>query len=243
MGQSDWTVIAGAAATTSINNGVTAGTIKPTGSGLHTYGFNSLDATDGVSAQWAAQTDFNPIATRGASVRGAIRRGPSTVSTGSAPFFFTSLQTDSISDEAYILGLSDGDPYSIVLRKGTLATGVVDGAVAPTTAPDHILMKSAQTYTGNDWLHLRMDVLDQSGDIVIHVFENDLEVQGVDVPVWTVVPGMEGPGAPAVAGFVDDGVAATGTAVLQGGYLGYGIRSQAAGARAYFDYISCSRQL
>jgi len=243
MAQADWSALSDNAAATVLDNGVTSGTDKPAGGGTHVYGFRSLEATDSVVGYFTGQAGFVPT-TKGGSIRGAIKRGPSSGPTGFAPFFFIGLQGTSIGDVAYILGLSDADPYHIVLRKGTLDTGVADGPVDP-DGSDNVLMRSTEAFSDAEWLHLRMDMIVQgTGDVVLQIFQNDLDANDVAAPSWVVVPGMEGPQAPSIDGFVDDSLGInTGSVPLTAGRMGYGMRSQVVGATSFVDHLQCARQL
>ena len=246
MAQADWSPLTDNLSSTLVDNGVTAGTAKPTGGGTHVYGFNALAADDGVVGYFAGQAGFIPTA-KGGTMRAAIRRGPASGPTGFAPFLFMGLQSDAAASAAYILGLSDADPYHIVLRKGTLITGVPDGAVEP-AGGNNVLMRSTQAFATDAWLQLRLDMIVQgTGDVLLQVFQNDIDAAGsgsVNAPNWVVVPGMEGPQAPTLEGFVDDALAInTGSAPYTAGRVGYGMRSQAVGGRGFFDHIEVARQL
>lgn len=239
MAQADWQGLVDNASSAEIDHGVTAGSSKPYGGGVHCYAYKALVAAVHVSALHAGQVNYNPMA-QGCSIRGAIRRA---AGTGFSPFLFCGLQGTSKTNAGYMLGLSDANPYRIVLRKGILTDGLPDGGAVPDAAPN-ILMRSTKSYADNPWIHLRMDAIVQgTGDVLIQVFENDL-VNPVSSPVWVEIPGMEGPQAPAIAGFVDDALGInTSSLPFTAGRAGFGLRSASTGARAFFDHIEVARQL
>ena len=244
MAQADRTALSDNTSSTDLDNGVTAGTSKPLGGDLHVYGFNSRNSSDNLVAYFAGQAGFVPT-TKGGSIRAAIRRGPASGNTGFAPFMYVGLQGTSKSSAAYILGLSDADPFHISLRKGTLATGVPDGGVNPDEA-NNILLRSTASFTSDDaWMHLRLDMIVQgTGDVLLQVFQNDLSVNSVQSPNWIDIPGMEGDQSPLIKGFVDDALQVnTGSAPFTAGRIGFGFRSFSVGARSYFDHIQVARQL
>lgn len=243
MAQADWTELSGGLNSSQVKHGVSLGSSKPSGGGNFTYGFSSQEVTDGVVALTNNQVNFAPMAA-GGSIRGAIKRGPSAGKSGFAPFFFIGLQGTSVTDLAYILGLSDGDPNHIELRKGALSAGLPDAGAQPAVSPN-ILMRSTDAFEADVWHHLRLDMLVQgTGDVVLKVFRNDLDAHSVVSPVWELVPGMEGPNYPTFEGFVDDSLGViTGTAPFASGRAGYGMQSKDVGRRGFFDQIQVLRTL
>ena len=245
MSQADWNGLSDNLATTVVDHGITSGVDKPSGGGEHVYGFNALAATEGVVGLYATQLNFNPT-TKGGSVRGAIRRGPSPSGSGFSPFMFMALQGTASTNLAYMLGLSNEDPFRIVLRKGALTGGIPSGAPDP-DGQNNILMRSGQSFALSDapWLHLRLDMIVQgSGDVLLQVFQNDLALNPVSTPDWQVVPGMEGPQSPSIEGFVDDSLGInTGSLPLTAGRIGFGQKSAITSARSFFDHMQVLRQL
>lgn len=241
MGSADWTFLDNSLDAASVARDVTASPAGPPGGGAFIYGFNSFVETEGAVALTldAAQNPNHSPAAKGASVRGAIKRGLSSLKTGFSPFFYASLQGSappSVTDEAYIIGLEDSDPYRIVVRKGSLIGGV------PAATALNSLLRSTATYTipsdeDEGWHHVRMDVIvEGTGDVIIQCFENDLDSNDVDNPVWAPIPGCEQ--------FIDDALGVnSGSLPFDAGYMGYGFASKAVGRRGYFDYLEMLRQV
>lgn len=242
MAQSDWTVLTGSLAAGSVARGVTSGVVKPAGGGSYVYGFNSLAIVDGAVGLHNNQASFAPMAS-GGSVRGAIKRAPGGGKTGFAPFLFIGLQGPAVTDLGYLLGLGDGDPNHIVLRKGSISTGLPDQAPVPATSPN-ILMRSTESFEEDVWHHLRLDMIVQgTGDVLLQVFANDLAAHDVTSPVWELVAGMEGPQYPSIEGFVDDALGVnTGSAPYTSGRAGMAFRVEDVTRRAFFDHLEVARQ-
>jgi hypothetical protein len=241
MATGDWAFLTSVLGGATVDRGVTVGIPRPNGGGTSVYGFNSLSNTAGVVALNNTQSGFAP-AVSGGSIRGAIQRGVSAGPENFAPFLFICLAGQDVADTAYMLGLGDDDPHHIVLRKGALVGGLPD--LAPDPDGNTILMRSTATYTPGTWLHLRLDAIAQgSGDVVLQVFQNDLGANTVSSPVWTVVPGMEGPQYPTITGFVDDGLGInTGSAPLIGGRSGFGFQTSDVQRRGFIDHVVVGRQ-
>lgn len=247
MAESDWTIMNDGLDVASVARGVTSGLVKPASAIANTfiYGFNSLAAVTGCVGLFANQVSFAPMA-EGGSIRAAIKRLPSGGPTGFSPFIFLGAQGPSVNDSGYLLGLSDGSPSRIVLKKGTIATGVPDAAPDPTS--NGILMRSTGEVEEDEWRHLRLDmIVNTNGDVLLQVFENDLASQGIgDPPVWAQIPGMEGPlaaDAAPIDGFIDDALSiATGSAPFTSGRGGIGFACSDVTRRAAFDHIEVIRQ-
>lgn len=244
MAQDDWSFLGGGLSSSDVDNGVTAGVGVPNGGGVNVYGFHSLAIVSGVVALTNNQADFAPMAMGGrisaAFKRGNLSGGP----TGFAPFLFIGLQGTDVTDEAYILGLSNAEPYHIELRKGSLALGLPDAAVAPTGA-NGILMRSTSVFNIGKWHHLMIDVIREgTDDVVIQCFSNDLDAHPVTSPVWTTIPGMEGPLSPTINGFVDDSLGVnTGSPAYTSGRAGFGFHVTENARQAFFDHIVVARQI
>lgn len=234
MAEADWTPLNDGIATASLKRNVTPDELAP-GGGLFSFGFNSLDLTVGASGLFVNLTNFAPM-TKGGRITGAIQRGISGGPLGFAPFFFIGLQGPSVNDAGYLLGVADEDPGHIVLKKGTIVTGLPD--LAPAPPANGILRRSTKTVELGEWLHLRLDmVVNLTGDVVLKVFENDLDVNPLgSPPVWTAIAGMDD--------FIDDNLqVATGTPPLTSGRAGKAFFTQDVTRRGFFDHVTLERQL
>lgn len=243
MAQADWAFLTSGLSALEVDHGVTAGTEKPNGGGSFVYGFNSLEIISGAVALTNTQANFAPMS-KGGSIRGAVKRGISGGPTGFSPFLFIGLQGSAVSSAGYMLGLSDGDPYHIELRKGALNVGLPDEGADP-DAGNHVLMRSVAAFDPDTWHHLRLDmILQGTGDVLLQCFQNDLGAHAVGSPTWAVIPGMEGPQTPDINGFIDDSLGVnTGSAPFTSGKAGFGIHVADVARRAYFDQLEVIRQL
>ena len=244
MAQADWTELTNSAGSTIISRGVTAGVPRPPGGGSFLYGFNSLLVEPGTVGLFANQANFAPTpANKGGSVSGAIKKGVSGGNTGFAPLFFIGLQGPDVSDQGYVLGLGNGDPYHIVLAKMALSSMLED--LAPDPTQNGVLLRSTASYAVDTWHHIRLDMIVQgSDDVLLQCFQNDLDTNDVTSPTWVTIPGMEGPQSPAITGFVDDSLSVnTGSAPFTSGRIGFGMRSEDVTRRGFFDYLVVERQL
>jgi hypothetical protein len=168
MGLADWTFLNDGLDKVAVNRGATAGITPPPGGENFVYAFNSTALVNGGTGLFCNLDDFAPMS-KGGSIRGCVQRGPSGGATGFSPFLFLGCQGDSVNDRAYMLGLSDEDPYRIVLRKGTISVGIPDSEV------EGVLLASGQSFNQAVWLHIRLDmIVNMNGDVVLRVFSNDL---------------------------------------------------------------------
>ncbi len=233
MAEIDWTLLNDGLDAAAVDLGVTTGVARPPGGGSFVYGFNSLTVANGAVALFANQANFAPMS-KGGSVRGAIQRGVSGGPLNFAPFLFIGQQGPSVNDLGYLLGLGDGDPHHIVLRKGALSAGLPD--VAPGT--QGVLRRSTASAMPATWLHLRLDmVVNQNGDVLLQVFQNDLAAHPLgSAPSWQSVPGM--------AEFVDDALGInSGSQPFTSGRAGFGFFTKDVTRRGFFDHVEVYRQL
>ena len=233
MGEMNWTYLNDGLDAAAVDRGVTTGIARPPGGGNFVFGMNSLSTAQGVVGLFANQPNFAPMA-KGGSIRGAIQRGVSGGPLNFAPFFFIGLQGPSVNDQGYLLGLGDGDPHHIVLRKGALAMGLPD--IAPGT--QGVLRRSTGTFSPGTWLHLRLDmVVNQNGDVLLQTFQSDLVAHPLGTaPAWNPVAGMEQ--------FIDDALAInSGTQPFTSGRAGFGFFTKDVTRRAFVDHVECLRQL
>ena len=231
MASTDWTFLNDGLDIATVDRGVTAGVARPPGGGSFLYAFNSLAAVEGCVALFANLVDFAPMA-KGGSIRGVVQRGPGGGPTGFSPFLYLCCQGNSVNDTAYLLGLSDDDPHRVVLRKGTVTTGLPD---ADGTG---VLLKSSESFAQATWLHLRLDVIvNANGDVVLKVFRNDLDAHALGTPHdWQPVPGM--------AEFIDDHLGInSGSQPLTSGRGGFGFSVRDVTRRGFFDHLELYRQV
>lgn len=237
MAEADWTFLSDDPGPSSIDRGVTTGITPPSSGGSFVFGFNSLVNQDLVTAMYVNGTNFAPTpANKGGMVRAAIKRGLSGGPTRFAPFLMAGLQGTSSSDAAYILGLADGNPSHIVLRKGSVFGGVPDEE-PNAQGSSGILARSVATFDHDTWLHLRLDwIVNLNGDVLLKVFRSDLGVNSVSSPVWVPEPGL--------TLFVDDALQVnSGSPAFTSGRMGIGFKTSDISRRGYFDYIEIGRQV
>ncbi len=233
MAETDWTLLNDGLDAAAVDRGVTTGIDRPSGGGSFVFGFNSLSTAQGVVGLFTNQTNFAPMA-KGGSVRGVLQRGPSGSPLNFAPFLFVGQQGPSVNDLGYLLGLGDGDPHHVVLRKGALSGGLPD--VAPGT--QGVLRRSTATAMAATWLHLRLDmVVNQNGDVLLQVFQNDLVAHPLNsAPSWQAVAGMDE--------FIDDALGInSGSQPFTSGRAGFGFFTKDVTRRGFFDHVEVYRQL
>lgn len=234
MAESDWTVCSSSISSASLDRGVTTGLVRPNGGGSFVYGFNSLAVVAGATALFCNQTNFAPTpSNKGGSVRGAVKRALSGGQIGFSPFLFIGLQGPDISDQGYLLGLSDAEPHSIIMRKGPISAGIPDSPIGT----NGVLGKSSETFEPDTWLHLRIDmIVNLTGDVILKAFRSDLVANLVTSPIWLPIPGL--------TDFVDDTLGInSGSAPFTSGRFGFGMQVADAARRSVFDQIEVSRQV
>lgn len=219
-----------------VARGVTAGFTPPNGGGNFVLGFNSrVDGVKTVGLFYNA-TNFAPLRddlgnATGGSVRACLKRSRQSLNPiGFSVGLFVNLVNTTSSDKAYILGLSDGDPSTIMLAKMSLGSGL-------DPASTNMIMISSETFLWDVWLQLRLDaIVNPNGDVVLKCFRNDLVVNPCTAPVWAAIPGMPD--------FIDDALGiATSSEPLGGGYGGFYFTSAKAGLRAFVDQFEMYRQM
>lgn len=229
MASANWLEPAGALGNSVVRRGVTKAATPPAGGGSFVFGFNLVaDDQPGVAALRNAAIDFNPMS-KGGSIMAAMMRAPSFVDGGFAPFVFLGLETDDVSSRAYLLGLGDGTPSHIILRKGILSEGLPD--VAP--GGSGVLRRSSGTIAVGAWTYLRLDgQLQGNGDMLLTVRICDFSSTPIGTPpVWTAIPGM--------AAVTDLAVDA-----LVGGFAGFAFRAESDQRKAaFFDQVELYRQV
>lgn len=235
MASADWTELSDALATASLRRNVTPGITPPNGGGSFVYGFNSLDVSEGAAGLFCNGASFAPMAS-GGQITGCLQRGAGGGPQGFAPMLFLGLQGVSVNDEGYLLGLSDGDPGRIMLKKGVLSAGLEDLEPDPTN--NGVLRRSTRTVAIGEWVHLRLDmIVNATGDVVLKVYENDLAANPLSgAASWAAVAGMDD--------FIDDNLqVATGSAPFTSGRGGFGFQTADVTRRGYVDHLTLERQL
>ena len=233
MSESDWTFLSDDPGKPAVDRGATNGEARPNGGGNFVFGFNSLVNAVSAVGLYTNQSGFAPTpALKGGSMRLAIKRGVSGGPTAFSGFIFSQLGGTAALDNAYMLGLSDNDPYTIVLAKDKITNGTPD--VAPNSKTQGgfgVLARSLATFAQDVWLHLRLDtIVNQNGDVLLQVFRNDLLANPVTAPVWVAEPGLES--------FVDDQLGVnTGSQPLTSGRMGFGFESADINRRIFIDHI------
>jgi len=250
----DWTVMDGSLDGTNwvgtiVKRGVTSGISGPPGSTHFVFGFNSTQITDGAVAISCSIANFGPIEPRpvhsgsgggGGSIRGCVKRGQSAGKTGFSPFLFIGANLNDVQATTYMLGLEDADPNRIVLVKGQIQHGV-PSVDAPGTQT--VLRCSQNVYDWDKWHHLRLDmIVNDNGDVVLYAYENDLDTNNCNAPVWTPIEFNDGLEYPDGV-YVDDSLGVmTESDPLLSGYLGFGFEVSNSARRGYFDHMEVMRQ-
>jgi hypothetical protein len=194
-----------------------------------------------VSMLFTNQASFVPMA-KGGRVQGALKRHPSGGPTGWVPFLFLCLQGPDIAGTAYMLGLSDASPAKIILRKGALDEGFPAETVDP--AVNGVLALGTTSITEGDYVHLRMDVVvNLNDDVIINVFESDLDTNPVTAPVFAAIAGMDDLDPGSGRAFFDDALGVnSGSQPLTEGRGGFGFRVEDTARRSFFDHVEVGRQ-
>lgn len=240
MGLQDWGDLGSSLSTASLRRGATAAFGGASGS--FAYGYNSLDGTvTGAHGKFVDLTNYNPVGDGpavtdgGTSMRGAVKRISSPSATGFTPLLFACAQggaSPSVNDDAYLLGLSDADPYEIMLAKGPIVSGLV--------ASDenlYVLGTSSEQYAISDdlWHHLRLDAIVQpNGDVLLKVFKNEGDVLA---PTWEAIGGISADGV------IDDVLGyESGSVPLWGGCAGWAFCvAEGLNRRGAFDVLQLGK--
>jgi hypothetical protein len=231
MGLVDWAFLNNGLDSAAVSRGVTAGVAPPPGGGNFVYAFNSTALVKGAVGLFCSLGNFAPLA-QGGSIRGCIQRGPGGGPTGFSPFFFLGCQGDSVNDTAYMFGLSDEDPFRIVLRKGAVSVGI------PDSDGEGVLLASGQSFRQAAWLHIRLDMIsNKNGDVVLRCFSNDLQSHPLGRPPdWTPIQSMEL--------YVDDATGIhSGSPPLTSGRGGFAFAVSDVTRRGFFDHLEMARQV
>lgn len=232
MASSNLTLCTGVLSSSDCARGVTTGTTKPNGGGNFVYAMNSRTAAAGTVALFANQASFAPMAS-GADVSCAMVRLAGGGTSGWSCYLFAALSGPDVDDVCYLLGLSDGDPCHVELRKGALGGGLPDETPLGANV---VLRRSTLTVPIAEWVHLRLEAVTQPfGDVILNCYQSDLGANAVSAPSWAAIPGMDA--------FTDDALGiATGSLPYTSGRAGFGMRTDDVTRRAAFDYLKVGRQ-
>lgn len=225
MAENDWTFMTGSLSTALVARGTVQAFTPPAGGGSNVFAFHSLTTDVGAVAKYVNGSGFIPMP-KGGSVRTALRR--KTAMSDASPFLFMSLQGTAVTYQGYLLGLAhDEEPARLVLVKGTLSAGLPFAQA---------IANSAVYYEGDEWLHMRLDVIRQPDDnVLINVYENDLGAHDVDVPDWQLVSGL--------GGIADDAAGISFGSPYLGGYGGVAYYTGNQGRFGLVDHVQVSAQI
>lgn len=235
MAEADWTECDDSLDAGTVARGVTAGFAVPNGGGSFVFGFNSTNTDIGAVGYFVNLASFAPMA-KGASIRAAMKRAASGGTAGWSIGIFAGASGPSVNDEGYVLGLSEGAPSHIVLRKGAMVNGLSDDVPVPAT--NGVLRRSTESVAIDAYVHLRLDmIVNDNGDVRLQVFKNDLAAHALGTaPTWVAIPGM--------AEFVDDALGVnSGSVPYTSGRGGFVFRSSDVTRRAAVDHVEVLRQL
>jgi len=250
MSRSDWAIMTGSTdgtgwgGTTILRNATFGNPNPPPGGGNALFAFNSVEPIVGSVGVYTAVSGFNPLP-KGGQITGVVQRGTSGGNTGFSVALVLGASGSNVGDKAYLLGLEDQTPGRIVLAKGPVSGGIPNNNNQPATK---ILRTSQRTVAQNEYVHLRMDMIVQdSGDVVIKCYENDLNAHPLDNPgswVWVPIPFDDGfSGEFGDGEFIDDVVGVnSGSVPLTSGFAGFGFECSETARRAYVDHISIVAQ-
>jgi hypothetical protein len=241
MAEADWTEQVNVLNSSSVKRGVTAGETPPNGGGSFTFGMASKVNTAGGVGLYTNLSNFSPMA-KGGVVTCALKKKGGGGDDAHAPYVFIGAQGTDINDNAYMLGLSEDDPPHLILRKGSQVLGLPDDPVGSSG----VLAKSTGTYDADTWYHFKLEmVVNDSGDVVLNVYENDLTANAVTAPSWAAVAGMKDtPGGITATAFIDDALGVnSGSLPYTSGRVGYGSHFSDISRASYFDHLTVERQL
>lgn len=236
MSSADWSVLSGSLSSPDIAKGVTSGPVKPNGGGTFVYGINTLTNTPGAVGLYASpqapNTNFNPLV-KGGVISMAVQRGLGGGLTDWSTFLFIGLNGTAVTNTAYLLGLSDGDPCHIELRKGVLATGLPDEAPG---GANGILRRSTSVVPVGEWVHLKLEmVYNTNGDVILNCYQSDLDAHAVSTPTWVAIAGMDP--------FTDDALGInSGSLPYTSGRVGFGGQFADITRVALFDHAIVEKQ-
>jgi len=246
MAKADWTNMANSTSDVILKRNVTTSVTTYDG-GSYCFIVNPTTSDILMFGNHAEKTNFTPCA-YGALVDGGIKR-IGDFATGATPFYFCCADASDIENgSGYMIGLSGGRPYKIVVAKGRFKNGILTRADVSahtsggsTTIIDEtdnyyeILMESADDFgaEGDEWEIMKLDVVVNSGVDVVITAQKGTYAAGYTWADYVLDYGSN-PYVDSVAGAL--------FAPYQSGYVGYGVVTNQAGSRVVFDAIEIIRQ-
>jgi hypothetical protein len=237
MSESNFTALSGALTSPSVYYAVTHGIAPPNGATSGVRIFRSTVNTLGVAGEYYNESGFNPTsANTGLLIEFAFKKAVPASGDKFCPMAWVLGQSNAVTGQAYILGLTDSGTPKLALRKGQLSGGL------PSTAAigeQGILALSEATFALDEWIHVQFQaVVNAGGDTVIQVKTNNLADNPVDAPVWEYPSGMLDEELAFDATFVDDAAGvASGSPCFTAGRVGIGMWTNESSRVAAFDYI------
>ncbi len=231
MASTDWTPFVNQASSAELVVGATMAPSLSPPDGSFSFGGRALVSGEKFSGM--LYNGFYPLASgKGGSIRAYLRKHtPITGTAAYAPMIFFADDYDMVQDPSgYILGLSEGAPYYIMLAKGKLSNGL------KTTAAGKLQLGTTP-YDSAQWIGLRLDLIhNPQGDLVLDVYYDSAGAPAA--PVWARPAGIS-------AAFVDDrlGVLSGSLPNVSQKYMGFGVYTNALGAVAAIDYVRAFQQL
>lgn len=195
--------------------------------GSECLGFHSLDNVSGFTGLTLNVSGFNPIAGHKGGIFYAILK-KQIPQYGGAPVVGFVDSPSAQGGSGYLLGLSEEAPSRIILRKGTLGSGMSISGTG-------VLRLSDESFLDATWVELALYLtVNLQGDIALRIRRRDPVIAGT----WSAVPGM--------ADIVDDIIGkASGSVPVEGDFFpvfGH-YNSGQSGRVSLFDYMRVSRQL
>ena len=234
MAETDWVSFSNEASSAEVLALPTmAPSLVPPDGGLFTFGARSLVADAKFRGKVSTRAGLHPVpANKGGSISAYLRKhSPSSGNCLYSPLLFLLDGHDLASDpEGYLLGLSEGAPYYIQLRKGRLLDGL------PQTS---YLARSSASFTGAQWIGLKLDLVhNPQGDLVLNVYRDLSAPLSPAAPDWQRIAGFS-------SSYVDDnlGVLSGSVPITAQKYLGFGFFFRETSAVASIDYVKHAAQL
>lgn len=235
MSKTQFTGLTGGLTSPDVRDSVSQAFAAPNGGGNTVRVFNSTVSTLGVAGEYYNVSGWNPTPdNKGMLVQVALKKANVSSADKCAAMVFIMLGGDSITDEGYILGLTDSNTPRLCLRKGSLVGGLPASAAV---GQQGVLAVSTATYALNQWVHVQFQATVNPGsDTVIQVKTNDLNAHSIISPVWTYPAGLKDLTKVFDATFVDDAAGiASGSPGFTAGRGGVAMWTNASNRQVFFD--------